>query len=46
MDIKDSIKEISEEVIELRRDFHKYPELGLQEYRTADIIEPNLSDFK
>ncbi len=26
----------------LRRDFHRYPELGFQEYRTAEIIAREL----
>ena len=31
------------EVIELRRDFHRHPELGFEEFRTADIIEKYLT---
>ena len=45
MNLKEMIKEILPEVIELRRDFHMYPELGFQEFRTsekiADYLEKN-----
>jgi amidohydrolase len=30
---------------DLRRDFHKHPEIGLKEFRTADIIARELSDL-
>jgi len=30
------------EVVELRREFHKMPEIGLEEYKTADLIEQKL----
>lgn len=31
-----------EELVALRRDFHRHPELGLQEFRTAKVIEGEL----
>lgn len=34
-DIQEAVAESSDELIALRRDFHAHPELGLQEYRTA-----------
>ena len=34
--------EVESQVIEWRRDFHKYPELGNQEFRTAKIIADHL----
>jgi amidohydrolase len=34
--------EIESKVIEWRRDFHKYPELGNQEFRTAKIVADHL----
>jgi len=38
MNLKEMIKEILPEVIELRRSFHMYPELGFQEYKTSEKI--------
>ncbi|MEA1948130.1 MAG: amidohydrolase [Thermodesulfobacteriota bacterium] len=37
--IKKRIGELKSELIQLRRDFHRHPELGFKEYRTADVIE-------
>lgn len=39
------IKSIEEKIILYRRDFHKYPELGWTEFRTASIIAKSLSDL-
>ena len=41
--IKKRIEALNSELIHLRRDFHRYPELGFQEYRTAENIESYLS---
>jgi len=38
MDIKKKIISLKDELIELRRDFHKHPELGFEEYKTAEIV--------
>jgi amidohydrolase len=38
MEICKQIAEYQDEVIELRRDFHRYPELGLEEYRTSEKV--------
>ena len=45
MQIKKEISELEEELIELRRDFHKHPELGWQETRTAEVIADYLRDL-
>ncbi|PKP61193.1 amidohydrolase [Candidatus Atribacteria bacterium HGW-Atribacteria-1] len=37
MNIKKKISSLKDELIELRRDFHKHPELGFEEYRTSKI---------
>ena len=42
MGIKTAVDKLKKELIELRRDFHRHPELGLEEYRTADRIESYL----
>jgi amidohydrolase len=44
MDIKEKIDELNEELIDLRRDFHKHPELGFEEFRTAKIVADYLRD--
>ena len=38
IELRPEIEAISEEIIENRRDLHKYPELGLQEHETAKFI--------
>ncbi|MCO5388464.1 MAG: amidohydrolase [Desulfosporosinus sp.] len=43
MDIKKEISLLEEELVSLRRDFHRNPELGYQEYRTSEIITNNLT---
>lgn len=35
MDIKQTISELTPSIIEMRRDFHRNPELGFQEFRTS-----------
>ncbi len=43
MDIKRAIAERHSSLIELRRDLHQYPELAMEETRTAGIIAERLS---
>lgn len=38
MDVSKLVAEFSNEVIELRRDFHRHPELGLKEHRTSEKV--------
>ncbi|MGD8302798.1 MAG: amidohydrolase [Desulfobacterales bacterium] len=38
MEISEAVLAISDEVIALRRDFHQYPELGDEEFQTAEKI--------
>ena len=42
-EIKKRIEELNSELIHLRRDFHRHPELGFKEYRTAETIENYLN---
>ncbi|MCT4585374.1 MAG: amidohydrolase [Peptostreptococcaceae bacterium] len=39
------IDEIEDEIINIRRDFHKYPETAWNEYRTASLIARTLDDL-
>ncbi len=43
--IKSLIKNLKQEVIDLRRDFHMYPELGFQEFKSAEKIETYLQNL-
>lgn len=45
MEIRKDILELQDELIELRRDFHKYPELGFEEFRTSGIISDYLRNL-
>jgi amidohydrolase len=43
--IKKRIGELNKELLNLRRDFHKHPELGFEEHRTAGVIENYLKNL-
>ncbi|MCQ2561861.1 MAG: amidohydrolase [Clostridia bacterium] len=45
MDFKKEIEQLIPELIELRRDFHRHPEIGFQEFRTANKIEEYLKSL-
>jgi len=45
MGIKEEIGKLNDELIDLRRDFHQHPELGLEEFRTAERVEAYLKDI-
>jgi len=38
MKIKEQVADLHDELIHLRRDFHKYPELGFEEKRTSEKV--------
>ncbi len=42
MDLRTRVRELQDELVELRRDFHVHPELGFQEYRSAERVEEYL----
>lgn len=44
-DIRKAVEESVEELTALRRDFHAHPELGFQEFRSAEKIEQYLRDL-
>ena len=43
--IKEKVLKLKPELIKLRRDFHMYPELGREEFRTAQTIESYLNSL-
>jgi amidohydrolase len=43
--IEREVERIKNEIIEWRRDFHMYPELGLEEYRTSEKIQKILKEI-
>ena len=45
MNIRSEIKDIEKNIIDWRRDFHQYPELGFDEYRTSKIIGEALKEM-
>lgn len=45
VDIKREVEALNDELIMLRRDFHMYPELGYEEFRTSEIIYNYLSEL-
>jgi amidohydrolase len=44
MDILHKIESLNDELVGLRRDFHQHPEIGLEEFRTAQKVEDYLRD--
>ena len=45
INIRKEIKNISKDIYSYRRDFHQYPELSFNEYRTAETISKYLDSF-
>ncbi len=45
MDIDGRVRTHHDELIQLRRDFHRHPELGFQEHRTSKIVTDYLGDL-
>jgi len=45
MNINSEILKISDNIIQIRRDFHKYPELSFQEKRTSKIVAEKLESW-
>ncbi len=44
--IKDKVKEIEKEIIDIRRHIHSYPELGNEEYKTMEFISNYLNSHE
>jgi amidohydrolase len=48
MELRDFLREsetLADEIIAHRRDFHRHPELGYEEYRTAEIVAKAMTDL-
>ncbi|WP_326907611.1 M20 metallopeptidase family protein [Sedimentibacter sp. MB31-C6] len=45
MDVKMRVNDIFDELVKIRRDFHKNPELGQKEFRTQSKIQEYLNDW-
>jgi IAA-amino acid hydrolase len=45
MELLQRAKELAEDISALRRDFHRHPELGFQEHRTARIVARHLEGW-
>ena len=43
--IHSKVKKIERNIIEIRRDLHKHPELAFQEFRTSKIIKEKLESL-
>lgn len=43
MNLKSDVQELTPELIELRRDFHRHPEVGYHEYRTSKVVADYLT---
>ena len=43
--IRPEIAAIADDVIAIRRDIHKYPELGFDEHRTSGLVAEHLKDL-
>ncbi|QOR48346.1 amidohydrolase [Trueperella pecoris] len=43
--INDAVADMNDELVTWRRDFHRHPELGFQEYRTTSMILQKLTDW-
>jgi len=45
MNIRKEILDLRDELVAIRRDLHMHPELGFEEFRTADIVESYLREL-
>ena len=45
MSILDAVRSYHDELTAIRRDLHAHPELGLEEFRTADIVAKKLASW-
>ena len=43
--IRSEVKDIAQEIISIRRDIHKHPELGFEVHRTAELVSKHLNNL-
>ena len=43
--MRQALQPLAAEFVALRRDLHRYPELGLKEFRTSDIVANRLKEW-
>ena len=43
INIRSEVNDISNEIISIRRDIHKHPELGFEVHRTAELVSKHLN---
>ncbi len=42
INIRSEVKDIAKEIVAIRRDIHKHPELGFEVHRTAELVSSHL----
>ena len=45
INIRSEVNDISNEIISIRRDIHKHPELGFEVHRTAELVSKHLNNL-
>ncbi|HDY74999.1 MAG TPA: amidohydrolase [Candidatus Marinimicrobia bacterium] len=45
INIRKEVEKISDEIISIRRDIHKHPEVGFEVYRTANLVADRLNEL-
>ena len=45
INIRSEVKDIAQEIISIRRDIHKHPELGFEVHRTAELVSKHLNNL-
>jgi len=43
--LRDEVSALNDDLVDLRREFHRHPELGLEEHRTAEVVAARLEQL-